>query len=338
MAALPSSPWLPAAFRAFGSRRCPKGRAGCGPSTRGSPNGATQIRAHTPKRAAPCRNVQLPVTPHAARKWSLLAAFWIAQAAAAYAALIVWSLLADGVNGPAGILWGTVSWPRFAAAATDRDALLYGLALIAVVTILQAIFLIPVRRPVRADAPGWPVTVSLAVAGLGAAALAVAAALVALEAIDVLTPLPLGSISERTLFTLLALWALISWAIATPLLIAFCRRGGRGSRGSRERPLSRAASTLFLGTVVETAAIMPIDVMIRRRTDCYCGGAYLGLILCGSVGLLTLGPAILIPILARRRKRSPGGLCDVCGYDMRGCPAADRCPECGAGCRPAPGA
>jgi rubrerythrin len=53
-----------------------------------------------------------------------------------------------------------------------------------------------------------------------------------------------------------------------------------------------------------------------------------------SVGIVALGPAVLLPILSRRRKRWYAGRCDACGYDMTGTPSADRCPECGAGWRP----
>ena len=121
---------------------------------------------------------------------------------------------------------------------------------------------------------------------------------------------------------------LIAWAVATPLLVVFL------SRGKRETRLGRLASLLFMGTVVEAAAIVPLDVMMRRKTDCYCDtGTFYALSACGTVGLFALGPAILLPILAKRRKRWYLGHCDVCGYDMSATPRAARCSECGAGWR-----
>jgi len=44
-----------------------------------------------------------------------------------------------------------------------------------------------------------------------------------------------------------------------------------------------------------------------------------------------LGPAVLLPALGRRRKRYYQSNCPVCGYDMSGNAAAERCPECGSG-------
>jgi hypothetical protein len=49
-----------------------------------------------------------------------------------------------------------------------------------------------------------------------------------------------------------------------------------------------------------------------------------------SVGVFGLYPTLLAWFLAwlcPRKKRSPQGICETCGYDMRATP--DRCPECG---------
>ena len=117
----------------------------------------------------------------------------------------------------------------------------------------------------------------------------------------------------------------------------FCSRGLKSGK-RHEALLGRIAATLFVGTLVEAAAIMPIDVMYRRKQDCYCfAGTFGAYALLLAAGLLTLGPAILLPVLARRRKRWYGSCCDCCGYDMTGLIGAsrviDRCPECGAGWR-----
>ncbi|MEX2218098.1 MAG: hypothetical protein WD749_05000 [Phycisphaerales bacterium] len=119
---------------------------------------------------------------------------------------------------------------------------------------------------------------------------------------------------------------LVSWAIATPLLLRFLRRGHADDR------LGRVAAWLFTGTVVEAAAVIPLDIMVRRKTDCYCGeGTLWTLTICWGVGLWALGPAIWLIPLARRRKRWYAGVCPVCGYDMTGLADAPRCPECGSG-------
>lgn len=124
-----------------------------------------------------------------------------------------------------------------------------------------------------------------------------------------------------------------SWAIATPLLLAFMRKGDRITR------LQRLAAWLLTGTIIETVAIIPLDVMIRRRSSCYCSeGTYWALLLLGSVGAVILGPAVYLLPLGRRRRRLAAGQCIACGYDMTAIPEAarTRCPECGAGWRDEP--
>jgi hypothetical protein len=121
---------------------------------------------------------------------------------------------------------------------------------------------------------------------------------------------------------------LVSWAVATPLLLSF----------SRYKPphtaLGRISSRLLMGTLIEAAAVIPLDVMVRRKTDCYCGeGSLWSLTMCWVVGSLVLGPAMWLYPLRKRRLRWYRGVCPACGYNMRGCPGADRCPECGAGWR-----
>lgn len=119
---------------------------------------------------------------------------------------------------------------------------------------------------------------------------------------------------------------LLGWAVSTPLLMSFSR--GR----EPEQALSRIASALFVGTVIEAAAILPLDIMVRRKTSCYCEeGTFWALSMLWSVGLLALGPAIFLLPARRRLVRISRGRCGVCGYDMSGTPRLERCPECGAG-------
>ena len=133
------------------------------------------------------------------------------------------------------------------------------------------------------------------------------------------------ALSLATLATLL-----LSWSVATPLLLRFSRAT------HPEYFLSRLANTLFLGTLIEAAAIIPFDVMIRKKSNCYCTeGTFFALTALWSVGFLILGPAVYLLPLGRRRKRLMNGRCPVCGYDLRSSPNAPACPECGTGWRDA---
>lgn len=102
--------------------------------------------------------------------------------------------------------------------------------------------------------------------------------------------------------------------------------------------MARVASVLFLGTAVETAAVLPLDVVVRRRSTCYCGeSTFWSLVILGAVGFFALGPVLYLMPFQKRRRRWLGGRCEVCGYDMRSTPRAERCPECGSGWRAGPG-
>lgn len=119
---------------------------------------------------------------------------------------------------------------------------------------------------------------------------------------------------------------LVMWTFTTPLLGAFLRRESGESR------IHLLAKRLFIGSVVEVASMIPLDVMVRRKTNCYCGeGTFFALLICSTVGLIALGPMIFLLPLGRRRRRLESGCCPLCGYDMTATPKAERCPECGAG-------
>ena len=110
------------------------------------------------------------------------------------------------------------------------------------------------------------------------------------------------------------------------------RADGPGSLGLTLFLVSLAV--LFLGTIVEAAAVIPLDIMIRRKTSCYCAEwTFFSLTALWSVGLLVLGPAVCLLPFGRRRKRINQGRCPACGYDRHGLDDETRCPECGAGWR-----
>ena len=238
----------------------------------------------------------------ARRRQRLIGLYWLVQAVAVY----------------------FVSLPLTWMSMEDTSALrtIAPLLFVAVFFGLQLLFLLPVRRP-GMGSRGVSVLVSLAIGGLLIAAL-VAAAVIALTEMGVYVGSGFGAHYGWLLLGVMA----GTWLISTPLLIAFCRRG------QREHLLRRLSAGLFLGTMIEAAAIVPLDVLVRRREDCICAtGTYMALAICGAVGLFVLGPAIFLPLLARRRRRWYAGHCEVCSYDMSGKLNADCCPECGAGWR-----
>jgi ribosomal protein S27AE len=239
------------------------------------------------------------------RRWQFLAIYWIVQGLVAYffSLVLVWIFLSDHLDTVFG-------W-------------LAPFGVTAVILALQALFLMPIRRPAIAARGGWPIILSLAIGGLLIALLAVA---FTLGLGHVLAAYELVGDDHAGAIVLGVLAA--SWLVSTVLLIAFCRRG------RREQILQRVAAGVFLGTIIEAAAIIPMDALLRRREDCICGtGTFIGLAICGSVGVFVFGPAVFLPLVLRHRKRWYGGRCGACGYDMTGLHGAEKCPECGAGWR-----
>ncbi len=231
----------------------------------------------------------------------------------------------------AGVALGTIAglmWPlpaSFAGRALgvgqvfDDDEWLWVFLAAGAILSVAATVALRLRYPDRT-----PIGVSIAIAGAASVALLLGATVAIMEGVDQATGSNL--IDGDWAWLILGSIAL-AWTVGTPLIWAFVRRGPRETR------LQRLASLLFLGTVVEAVAVIPLDVMVRRKTDCYCGeGTFWSLVLCGSAGFLMLGPGVFF-LLGRRRRRWLAGRCEVCEYDMSGCMDAERCPECGAGWR-----
>lgn len=220
------------------------------------------------------------------------------------------------------VLLEAASYREWKSRITDFDFLSWIMGTILILTLLQAVFLFPVRKP-QPTHGGTSLKVSIAVAALLAVLLAAGAIGVASDALTLMeVEIPTVQNIEWWVLGLVV----AAWIPATFALWSFVRKE------RRDTTLARLAARLFLGTIVEAVATVPIAVMIRRKTSCYCGtGSFFSLILCAGLGWFTLGPAIFLPMLAKRRQRWYGGHCDACGYDMSGCLSADRCPECGTG-------
>lgn len=266
--------------------------------------------------AAPALTGRAPPPPVDAvkGKWLIVSVFWIVQAAAGYLLL---PLIFDPPD----------SFFEWSMHFTNGDWIGY-LVCVGVLTLLQAVFLFPVRRPSPVGR-GGSLKVSLAVAALLSVLLAAGMVGCFFDVLN-LMEIEIPGVAHAEWWVLGTIVA--AWIPATLMLWSFV------GHGQRETVLGRVSSRLFLGTIVEAVASVPIAVMIRRKTDCFCGtGSFLALVVCAGVGWFTLGPAIFLPILAKRRQRWYGGHCGSCGYDMRGCPNAERCPECGVGWAPQAG-
>jgi hypothetical protein len=274
---------------------------------------------------------------HVLGKWRLIGRYWVAQAVGIFllASIIVWQI--DVVNGPAGRPFGAWDFKNVAAAYQSLSFWGVLLGCIGGLMVLQCVVVWPVRRPRLRGEHGVSLWLSVGVAAVVGTILA-SVPLIAATCVPDLLGIGLDSDQELAIRNAILAWTGLSYVLGIVLLHHFCVRRSK-SGVPHESLLGRVAATLFAGTLVEVAAIMPLDVMARRKTDCYCASQTLwGLMLLIAAGLLTLGPAILLPLLGRRRKRWYAGVCDCCGYDMTALLAVeraiDRCPECGSGWKP----
>lgn len=131
----------------------------------------------------------------------------------------------------------------------------------------------------------------------------------------------------------------IPWSIIGVVLVAwtfwfliFALVGG----GQWTHRFRRMYRTLIAGTVLELLITIPIDVQVRKRTNCYCGeGTFYSLAIGLTAVLWAFGPGVAILFLIRRHQRlAETGCCLQCGYNLRGIESA-RCPECGRVFHPA---
>lgn len=262
-------------------------------------------------------------------KWWIVGAYWMLQSAAVYLLPPAWIASAKNV-GAADL--GAFTLADYLEVLFSPEWTLWAVFVIPGVILAQLLFLWPVRRPTAARERGWPLWVSLSVAALGLGALGTALIASISQGIYTLTGFHLLNTIDVPIdpYIIFVACGLLSWGAATMLLIRFCKRG------PRETMLARLATRLFLGTIIEVVAIIPLDVLIRKRESCYClAGTYFAMLICGAVGVVFLGPAIFLPLLMKRRRRWYAGKCEWCLYDMSATPKADCCPECGTGWRTA---
>jgi len=277
-------------------------------------------------------------------KWVLLSCFWILQAIVLYLFQAL-SYQSQGAVGNDieesdkfsailrnGFFGKWPSWEEYSDLLKNLEFAIVMLVAIALLTVAQMIFMLPARKPGLAPGHGRSVRKSIAMAG-GAIGILLLGAIAGVGGfLDEVYEIDLESEFINDLpgqsYTAIAIIIGFGWLVATPILIKFSKPG------RKEDVLARLAKKLFIGTIIEVALLIPLDVMLRRKTSCYCwAGTYWALTICGFVGVFALGPAVFLPILSKRRKTWYKGHCGICSYDMIGMLDSPRCPECGAGWR-----
>lgn len=222
-------------------------------------------------------------------------------------------------------------WPvtrgRYFEALADWEYIRGVLIAAAGLVFLQGLMLLPVAKPRPTEHRGMSAKVSYAVAIACAVLLGFGFLACAADLLWYCTTATTGYGQglPRSFPALVAVGVGLSWLIGSVLFWKL-------SRGKRhEDVLSRFAFRLFAGTVVEVAMSIPIQVLVRKRESCFCQtGTYWAMITGFGIGLIALGPAVLLPLLVKRRRWWWRDRCGACGYDMSGSSGRDRCPECGA--------
>ena len=195
---------------------------------------------------------------------------------------------------------------------------------------LQSLLLLPTWRPKPKKTRGVPVWISLGAGAFICASLVGAFALAVMDALR-----EKGDQDTYMLPAALTVTA-IAWVVGTVLFVGFA---AAHRDLSREWLVARISKGILKGTAFEALAIVPLDIMIRKKSDCYCAaGSVLAWAMCFAVGVIVFGPAALLPALARDRDAWYRGRCDACGEKKeavdatadgyRG-PTEERCRKCG---------
>jgi len=130
-------------------------------------------------------------------------------------------------------------------------------------------------------------------------------------------------VSEAAGWSILLIGLMCSWILWTIALLRFA------ARHSGSRAADRIAGLLLKGTAAEVILLLPLDIMMRRRTDCYCStGSFYAMCFSAWALLWLCGPGAYLAVTSKRRREWVLHHCDRCGYEMGPSPG-DKCPECG---------
>jgi hypothetical protein len=196
----------------------------------------------------------------------------------------------------------------------------------------QTVFILPYfSRGLRRVEHGVSLRTSVAMAAIVAAALTIGLGFAVWNLVH-LIQFNLGVTShldfdvhvDRDIRWWLLIGALIvSWTFWSVLLLLFAGRKTDRWVGTR------LIGLLLGGTILEVIVVIPLDIMVRRKTDCYCStGTFFSLCLSAWALLWLAGPGAIIAVLSKRRRLWWETHCASCGYEKGPSPGT-RCPECG---------
>ena len=193
------------------------------------------------------------------------------------------------------------------------------------VTVTQCLFLAPVVRLPRERKAGHSLLLSFIMAGLVGSGLATGLFLSLVQLVRMI-----GGESDDFIADSVWSWCawlgiplVVSWMIWSFAIASFARRQRNPNM------LRRLIGVLLGATLIEVLVVLPLDIMVRRRTNCYCGtatGHTLGL--AAWAGLWLAGPGVVLAVMSKRRRLWWDTHCPSCGYEKGPSPGA-KCPECG---------
>lgn len=92
--------------------------------------------------------------------------------------------------------------------------------------------------------------------------------------------------------------------------------------------LGRIAGRLFAGSIIEFLLVIPLHIMVKKKTDCYCAaGTFGALVLSFMAGLWLFGPFVFMLVFWKKRPWTKSH-CKHCGYPRK-VTTAQTCSECG---------
>ncbi len=187
----------------------------------------------------------------------------------------------------------------------------------------QLIFILPLVKPPRLTVKGKSLLLSTCIVSVVASVLTIGLiSLVYSTITSLVLNLPKkDEIPEEEIFWtfLIATW--IVWSIC---LVVFVLRKKRDPSS-----LVKITSWLFAGSLVELLLTIPIEIMVARRSDCYCAtGSFMSLVFSFLAALWLFGPFMVILLIWRKRPWTKDH-CFNCGYPRK-LVSSEECSECGS--------